>query len=265
MNQFKRAQVIMLPTLKESILLLNPTTNKFGLTKETSRKIYPIEEYIKLGFIPQHLYIISDDEIKEGDYVLNIETNNIFKSDSIEYLESHNIIEDFDKSFYINSKYAKKIIATTDKTLSQTSRTEIPQPSQQFIEKYIEEYNNGNIITDILVEYEQDYTNRNCSTCNLGTDGTCELNLEKKCCSSTNNVTKHGDYWISCLDGEEDSEIYKIKVASKDNTITIKQLKDSWNREEVRKLLNESYLIGMYNANEDEEPIDHDEWMDKNL
>ena len=59
MNQFKRVQVIMLPTLKESILLLNPTTNKFGLTKETSRKIYPIEEYIKLGFIPQHLYILS--------------------------------------------------------------------------------------------------------------------------------------------------------------------------------------------------------------
>ena len=47
--------------------------------------------------------------------------------------------------------------------------------------------------------------------------------------------------------------------------ITIKKLKDSWDREEVRKLLNESYLIGMYNANEDEEPIDHDEWMDKNL
>ena len=62
MNQFKRVQVIMLPTLKESILFLNPTTNKFGLTKETSRKIYPIEEYIKLGF---HLYIISDDEIKK--------------------------------------------------------------------------------------------------------------------------------------------------------------------------------------------------------
>ena len=45
----------------------------------------------------------------------------------------------------------------------------------------------------------------------------------------------------------------------------IAMAEDSWNREEVRKLLNESYLIGMYNANEDEEPIDHDEWMDKNL
>ena len=139
----------------------------------------------------------------------------------------------------------REVLATTDESLkidnditNQTSaiwdKTDVkrviigskslPKPSDSFISKYIEEYNNGNVITNVLVEYEQDYTNRNCSTCSLGTDGTCELNLEKKCCSSTNNVTKHGDYWISCLDGEEDSEIYKIKVASKDSTITIKKL-----------------------------------------
>ena len=216
----------MLPTLKESILLLNPTTNKFGLTKETSRKIYPIEEYIKLGFIPQHLYIISDDEIKENDYCLNLETNTVFK------MHKHGLP---------TSNRNKKIIATTDTSLINRKQMtfmdeatewtyDLPQPSQQFIEKFIEEYNKGNVITNVLVEYEQDYANRNCSTCNLGTDGTCELNLEKKCCSSTNNVTKHGDYWISCLDGEEDSEIYKIKVNPKDTTITIKKLKDSWNR-----------------------------------
>ena len=30
----------------------------------------------------------------------------------------------------------------------------LPQPSQQFIQKFVEEYNHGNVITDVLVEYE---------------------------------------------------------------------------------------------------------------
>ena len=64
---------------------------------------------------------------------------------------------------------------------------------------------------------------------------------------------------------ETNEKRFRPVINPKDNTITIMILKDSWGREEVRKLLNESYLIGMYNANEDEEPIDHDEWMDKNL
>ena len=262
MNQLKRVQVIMLPTLKESILLLNPTTNKFGLTKETSRKIYPIEEYIKLGFIPQHLYIISDDEIKENDYCLNLETNTVFK------MHKHGLP---------TSNRNKKIIATTDTSLNYIEHDDtvpypkgvqirLPQPSQQFITKYIEDYNKVNVITDVLVEYEQDYTNRNCSTCSLGTDGTCELNLEKKCCSSTNNATKHGDYWISCLDGEEDSEIYKIKVTPKDSTITIKKLKDSWNREEVIEQMWSAFKA----ANtifEDESAlrVEFNNWIDQNL
>lgn len=65
----------------------------------------------------QHIYITNSEKIKEGDWLFSSKTNNIFKADSIEYLESHNMIEDFDKSFYINSKYSKKIILTTDKDL----------------------------------------------------------------------------------------------------------------------------------------------------
>lgn len=64
----------------------------------------------------------------------------------------------------------KKIIATTDESLyfkdtnknpkqymgsyiSMSLGENLPQPSQQFIQKYIGEYNKGNIITDVLVEY----------------------------------------------------------------------------------------------------------------
>ena len=241
----KKAQVVILPTnekpvkgqilrrhiwkgdpkLEEDSLWLYNNTITIDNVKQYTTLNGSFRDWYK-AFIPQHLYIISDDEIKENDYCLNLETNTVFK------MHKHGLP---------TSNRNKKIIATTDTSLINRRQMtfmdeatewiyDLPQPSQQFIEKFIEEYNKGNVITNVLVEYEQDYANRNCSTCNLGTDGTCELNLEKKCCSSTNNVTKHGDYWISCLDGEEDSEIYKIKVNPKDTTITIKKLKDSWNR-----------------------------------
>ena len=58
-----------------------------------------------------YILITSDDEIKEGNYIFSTKSNNIFKADSIEYLEKHNLIEDFDKSFCISSIVSKKIIA----------------------------------------------------------------------------------------------------------------------------------------------------------
>ena len=56
------------------------------------------------------------------------------------------------KCFCLNIVLSEKIIATTD--ISLVKEYNLPQPSQQFIQKYIEEYNRGNIITDVLVEYE---------------------------------------------------------------------------------------------------------------
>lgn len=67
----------------------------------------------KIKISNNHYVFINDEPIKEGDFILSTKTNSIFKADSIEYLKSHNIIEDFDKSFYINSKNAKKIILST--------------------------------------------------------------------------------------------------------------------------------------------------------
>lgn len=92
-------------------------------TKKPSRlRYYNNSEYILskgnlLWADSKNIYITSDEEIKKGDWIFSIKTNNLFKADSIEFLESHNMIEDFDKSFYINSKYAKKIILTTDPKL----------------------------------------------------------------------------------------------------------------------------------------------------
>ena len=230
-----------------------------------------MEKKCKIIYLNNFIYILNEDEIKEGDWFIG--DNISIKQCTLN--NGGNI--NFKGGWYSGSTNCKKIIATTDTSLNYIEHDDtvpypkgvqirLPQPSQQFTTKYIEEYNKGNVITDVLVEYEQDYTNRNCSTCSLGTDGTCELNLEKKCCSSTNNVTKHGDYWISCLDGEEDSEIYKIKVNPKDSTINIKKLKDSWNREEIIEQMWLAYkAANTVFKDESALRIEFDNWIDQNL
>ena len=78
----------------------------------------------------------------------------------------------------------------------------LPQPSQQFIQKYIEEYNKGNVITDVLVEYE---------------------------------LVSNEEYFLNTINPDDDVPYFdeRLKINSKDNTITIKKVKDSYSREEV--------------------------------
>jgi hypothetical protein len=179
MEQFKRARVILLLTEdKHSQLEIDDlSVNKLS---------YESKQYFHKH--PQHLYIISDDEIKDGDYWINLDNNIINNNISI-------------ANFANNAPSCKKIIATTDTSLKvitgivgSSLGISLPQPSRQFIEKYIEIYNKSDIgsnnfnITDVLVEYEEihDYTNQ---------------------------------FAIKTID--------KLKVNPKDNTITIKKIKDS--------------------------------------
>lgn len=114
-----------------------------------------------------HLYIIDDSDLKEGDWYLNWETN--YATDPKERWVMYNCVSK------PNGTNPKKIIVTTNKYIyiDKLDFTEnvnfkslirnkddyfykcLPQPSQQFIEKYIEEYNKGNIITDVMVEYKK--------------------------------------------------------------------------------------------------------------
>lgn len=190
MEQFKRAQVIMLPTENKTNDNIVKDGNKLEIVYNNSHQH---EDYI-----PQHLYIISDDEIKVNEYGYHSLDKKPIKITK-ELLDG-----DIRRFGY------KKIIATTDKSLiidteifGKNRYKEIPQPSQQFIIKYIEEYNKSNIITDVLVEY---------------------------------------DY---CPNRRNKGDLSKCpKINSKDNTITIKKLKDSWNREELIELLEKSYIQG---------------------
>jgi hypothetical protein len=184
MEQFKKAKVVMLPTGFVA------RRSEIGLqVYKTNLKIIGHSENENIIYNQQHLYIISDDEIKEGDWCYNIVSKTIFQANK-NFIK---LITDPNVTLTTN----KKIIATTDTSLIIEDYNEevgfnaynLPQPSQQFIEKYIECYNRGEVITDVLVEYE---------------DFNWDLLVSGK--TIINQI---------------------LKINPKDNTITIKELKDS--------------------------------------
>jgi hypothetical protein len=192
---FKKVTVVMLPTNeKASSLILRQDGKLFfnGYGREMGK------EHGLINDIPQHLYFLSDEQIKEGDYAYYPSLNEVLKVDKAEVYEKGKQL---------------KVVATIDKSLKvRTSRDEkivnpgiyeksAPQPSQSFIEKYVEEYNKRNIITEVMVEYEP----------------------------------------IGAYANPKYESDYQLKINSKDNTITIKKVKDSWTREEVIELINSFY------------------------
>lgn len=92
----------ILPTDKPSRIYLIKSNNKLGITSNNPE----FTENFGSGTQNQHIYITSDEEIKEGDWVF-LPSNEIYKmsnTDMIHYLESE-------------SKSTKKIILTTDQDL----------------------------------------------------------------------------------------------------------------------------------------------------
>lgn len=218
---FKRAKVVMLPTDKKAENCLIERFNRLSFHKG-----YFTQEYLQYNQAKAfHLYFFSDDKIENSDPFLSDERNSItenngkpiFKLEKCEKISNDWIFAEGRPDEGLNPNWCKKIITTTDKSLAYLLEPhkdeygdmrynkfkELPQPSQSFIEKFIEEYNKGNVISEVLVEYE-------------------ELNQEER---------------RKQADGVNFYSIYKPKVNPKDNTITIKKVKDSWNREEVVTLV----------------------------
>lgn len=128
---FKKIEVVMLPTEDESNILVNTIIglNSFPSYKKNFTKNAQFEE--KRGYKHQHLYITSDEEIKEGDWVLDIELQRIFTSHK-------------DQAKHVAVVF-KKIITTTDPKLTFNGKLTpkwevlerhnyVPQIPQSFIE-----------------------------------------------------------------------------------------------------------------------------------
>ncbi len=161
----KKCKVVMLPTNKKADLYLGFGGNLF--TK-------PMQPKSSDTF--QHLYFLSDEEIKEGDwFIRNNEIHQCHKiySKDVEFKTSIDSVYCGKNTFW-DKEYCKKIIATTNNKISinlglerwksplgehadqiYTRLYPFPQPSQSFLEVFVKEYNKGNVISSVLVEYEE--------------------------------------------------------------------------------------------------------------
>jgi len=195
----KSAQVVMLPTNEKAVIgFLTQKGKERGHLVHFDRPMPNI-----LDSENQHLYFLSDEEIKDGEYGFCMNLFNqghqpyqiIFKMDS----EQRQAMIELGGQKNAN---VFKIIATTDNTVKFPERfpsfVTLPQIPQSFIEKFVKEYNKGKLITEVMVEYEWNKTGRK----------------------------------IRKLDVFD--HILKINP---DNTIDISMPKDSWSREEVVELI----------------------------
>lgn len=140
--------------------------NKFGLYQVGNKISNGGETLFNLGHKPKHLYILSDEEIKEGDKDFYINTSNIQiervkkVTKYSEHKEYEVLIEVYgNRNQYKPVEVYGKIIATTNPELRG-----LPQISQSFIETYIKEYNSGNIIKEVMIVYQsiQCLDHKNC-------------------------------------------------------------------------------------------------------
>ena len=125
---FKKTKVVMLPTNEKANLKLGQNGLLVNNTLDYDTH-----------FTNQHLYFLSDDEIKEGDWF---------------YLDDANIVAQYTTVKPLNQ--AKKIIASTDRLeipYQFDKWSIIPRPSKSFIEKYVREHYSGVPIINVLVEY----------------------------------------------------------------------------------------------------------------
>lgn len=132
MNNFKNTKVVMLPTIKSNKvgdIVMRPSDKRL-----TTINVLTTDDPQEC--INQHIYILSDDEIKENDLpcwcISDLVNSKPFECTNLIYAKQYS---------------CKKIIAATEllciKDNGGTANEDdyLPQPSQQFITKFIEEYN----------------------------------------------------------------------------------------------------------------------------
>lgn len=228
---YKEVEVVMLPATE---------TNQITFVKHTQGKNIgklqiPIAggEYRRLlsyDFEPQHLYFLSDEEIKEGDWCIN--DLNVLVQVTYKNGASVNNVK----------KHCKKIIATTDKWLGTNNGMQgasalfnnYPQPSPEFIQAYIDAYNQGKPIIKCLVEYE----------------------LPK-----TISISKHLILTGSSEEKEEINSQATLKL--KDNQIIIKKIEEKvYSESQIRK----AFQLGVQHGHSmGYKGLDHEDTVIKSL
>lgn len=237
-----------------------PTNEKAGLGSIYKRikddEIGNIDEFDRIGklfinknpnvqksnsnFEAQHLYFLSDEEeIKKGDwFVMNGCIVRQCESTNKEPHTIHTVVDSTGGIHHVS--VCEKIIATTDSSLFTHQKETftlpervfyLPQIPQEFIEYYVEQFNKGNVISKVMVEYEPKRWMNN-------------PKLTKEQDEQDFDLVKSTEDYDKYLN-------YGLKINS-DNTINIKPIKDTLKdiisknpeiREEVIRLIESASIF----------------------
>ncbi len=102
--------------------------------------------------IPQHLYLTSDEEIKEGDWCIHTSHGKSILI-QVKYIENkgQHIITECGQNCW--GDYCRKIVATTDKVLGFGNGYHGWYPLPQIPQQFIEEYCKVGGIDEVLIKY----------------------------------------------------------------------------------------------------------------
>lgn len=204
MEQWKKAQAVLVPHNGIHTIITKYLPGTLSLNND-----------ILAPHTNQHLYVVTDDKLQVGDFIYN-KLSGIGKYIKNEDFNS-GIVVIYDKQGFEvaeDVKNVSKILATTDSSLQIPfvtpgneeldiyEYTILPQPSEQFLDKYIKAYNEGSIISDVLVKY-----NRVFDTIHLGKPGFPEDDVY---------------WWIDKLDVDHEN---RISILISERT--------SWNKDEL--------------------------------
>jgi len=223
----KTHTVVMLPTQKASPILScydKYPESKYLQFDETMGKHYVLDDVIF-----QHLYILSSEEIKEGDWAYDIIDKTIFQMNN-------------QRGIDLAGDRIKKVIATTDKSLTfKTTEAckksfdegikymdRLPQIPESFLQVYVTAHNQGNTITEVQLELK-------CGRCGMS-----------------------GGHKMSCKD---EYLRYYIPKTREDNTVIMHEAK-LYSRDEMLQAWKDGFNDSTNEKNYNYALI---QWVEKNL
>lgn len=131
--------IVMLSTIRElqqNQLYLDTSINLLGIALILPHKRNTI--------VPKHLYITSNEEIKDGDWYYCVKLGRIEKAEGEVIKDWWNTIKGEDGT----ARWFKKIIASTDEMLG------LPKPRPEIAHLYMKSYNDNKPFKEVLVEIE---------------------------------------------------------------------------------------------------------------
>lgn len=182
------------------------------------------------------LYILSEESIQPNDW-------------HEEFYSPHRILQNTTKEI-LDSRFGNKVIASTDPSLG------LPQPSEKFIQVYIDAYNKDKKIAKVLVEYGYQEHIKEGTIVEIASPfkhyhiGD-QITIRDYCHLDTSSVSViigglklYGETGAIKLIGKH------LEPKLKDNNIIIKKVKNSWSREEVKQLFeaHDRYINTLFNV-----------------